>query len=92
MSTFVKKMEIITSENLNDFINNYPTKYQSGFLAFEIKEILERFQIDEDTFYKALGVNTCMVIDGQAVTYHCDIELALRCVIENRNKTLNEWD
>lgn len=82
----------LTSENLSDFVNNYPTKHKYGFIGTETNEILEKFGIDKDKFYTALGVNTCMIIDGDVINYHCDIELALRCVIEDRDKTLDEWD
>lgn len=85
-------MDKLTSENLSEFIDSYPTKYQYGFLGCETNEILEQYNINKDDFYKALGVNTCMIMDGQILNYHCDIELALRCVIENRDKTLEEWD
>jgi hypothetical protein len=85
-------MEKLTSENLSEFINTYPTKHKYGFLATETNDILEKFGIDKDNFYTALGVNTCMIIEGQTLNYHDDIELALRCVIENREKTLDEWD
>jgi hypothetical protein len=82
----------LTTENLSDFINNYPTKHKYGFMGSEINEILEKFDIDKEKFYTALGVNTCMIIEGEILNYHCDIELALRCVIENREKRLDEWD
>ena len=85
-------MEKLTSENLTEFINTYPTKYQYCFLASETNDILEKFGIDKEKFYTALGVNTCMLMEGQVLNYHCDIELALRCVIENRGKTIDEWD
>lgn len=82
----------LTSENLTEFIDTYPTKHKHGFLGSETNEILEKFEIDKEKFYTAMGVNTCMIIEGQILNYHCDIELALRCVIENRDKTLDEWD
>ncbi len=85
----VKKL---TSENLELFIDTYKTKHKEGFTAYEINTILERYSIDEDKFYEALGVNTCMVIGGQTITYHCDVEKGLRCVIENREQTFEEWD
>jgi hypothetical protein len=85
-------MDKLTSDKLTEFIDSYPTKYEHGFLDSETKEILEKYEIDKDKFYTALGINTCMVIEGQTLNFHCDIELALRCVIENRDKTLEEWD
>ena len=77
---------------ISDIINNYPTKYPYGFTASEITNILEEYDIDKDKFYNALGINTCMVIDGQTITYHCDILKGLNCVLENRNQTFEEWD
>ena len=82
----------LTSKNLSEFIYSYPTKYPEGFLSSETKSILVSHNIDENEFYKILGVNTCMVRDNQVLNYHCDIELALRCIIENRDKTPGEWD
>ena len=85
-------IEKLTPENLHEFIYNYPTKHQYGFMGSETNEILEKYEIDKDKFYDALGVNTCMIIDGEILNYHCDIELALRCVLEDRDKNLSEWD
>ena len=82
----------LTSENLSGFIYNYPTKHKYGFMGSETDEILEKFNINKEDFYTVLGVNTCMIVEGQILNYHCDIELALRCIIENRDKTLEEWD
>jgi hypothetical protein len=85
-------MEKLTSENVESFIYDYPTKHMQGFLGSEIMTILEKHEIDKDKFFTALGVNTVMVIDGKFVTYHCDILKGLRCVIENREQTFEEWD
>jgi len=85
-------MKELTPENLFDFISNYPTKHKQGFLPIETNEILERFNIDKKLFYEKLGVNTCMVIEEQTVNFKSDIELALRCVLENRDKKIGEWD
>jgi len=85
----VKKL---TSENVESFVYDYPTKHVKGFIGKEIIEILEKYEIDKDRFFDALGVNTCMMIDGEIITYHCDILKGLRCVIENREQTFEEWD
>ena len=82
----------LTSENVESFVYDYPTKHVQGFLGSEIMTILEKYEIDNDKFFDALGVNTCMMIGGQAITYHCDILKGLRCVIENREQTFEEWD
>ena len=85
-------MEKLTSENVESFVYDYPTKHVQGFIGKEIIEILEKYEIDNDKFFDALGVNTCMKIDGEIITYHCDILKGLRCVIENREQTFEEWD
>lgn len=85
-------VEKLTSENVEDFIYEYPTKNKEGFVGSEINTILEKYEIDKDKFYDALGVNTCMMIGGEFVTYHCDVLKGLRCVIENREQTFEEWD
>ena len=82
----------LTIENVEEFVNNYPTKYKMGFTGAEILELLNKYQIDIDQFYIKLGINTVGVIDGKSVTYHCDILKGLRCVIEDREQTLEEWD
>jgi hypothetical protein len=85
----VKKL---TSKNLELFINTYKTKHKEGFTGHEIVSILEKYKIDKPKFYDALGVNTCMMIDGEIITYHCDVEKGLRCVIEDRDQNILEWD
>ena len=52
----------------------------------------KEYDLDKGNFYKKLGINTCMIIDNETITYHCDIKIALRCLIENRDKTFWEWD
>lgn len=85
-------MAKLTLKNLSKVVDNYPTKHKLGFTGQEIKELLEKHKIDGEKFYTALGVNTVGVIDGQSVTYHCDIEKGLRCVLENRQQNIMEWD
>jgi len=87
-----KRIRKLTSKNVENFIYEYPTKNKEGFVGSEIKFILDKYKIDEDKFFEALGVNTCMMIGGEFVTYHCDILKGLRCVIEKREQTFEEWD
>ena len=79
-------------EQLKEKVYNYNTKYSAGFIKSEIEQLLEELNINEKRFYKALGVNTCMLIDGNVITYHCDILKAVVCAIENREQNSLEWD
>jgi len=85
----MKKLE---SKNVQKLIEEYPTKHKEGFIGSEIITIINEYGISSDTFFDALGVNTCMIIDGDMVTYHCDIITALYCVLEGREKHPLEWD
>ena len=61
-------------------------------LCFAFK-LLSTFNIlSNSKFDDALGINTCMFIDNELITYHCDILTALRCVTENREMRSYEWD
>jgi hypothetical protein len=85
-------MKKLTSKNITNIVYSYPTKYEYGFTASEIKKLISEYEINEDNFNTALGVNTCMMIDNEIITYHCDIEKALFCVVENRTENSFEWD
>jgi hypothetical protein len=67
-------------------------KNEIGFTAVEIRLMLLENNIDMDKFYEALGVNTCMVIDGQTITYIWDVESALDRTLNDRDMNLDEWD
>ena len=82
-----------TGKELEEFINNYPTKYKEGFLSEEQKAVLEKFpNINMDKYNDAMMGNTCIMKEDKIVTYHCDIITALRCGIENRKIKYWEWD
>lgn len=74
-------------------VYNYPTKHKQGFVQSEILELLTNYPtINMKQFYNALTGNTCALIDNEVVNYHCDIELAIRCGLENRKPTAYEFD
>jgi len=80
-------------EKVKDLVYNTKTTCMYGFKPKEIEELLKNFpNIKRGDFNRALGVNTCMMHDGEIVTYHSDIELALITLIEDREKHLYEWD
>jgi hypothetical protein len=75
-----------------EIVRNAKRKNEIGFTGSEIKQLLIDNNIDSDKFYDALGVNTCVMIDGEIITYFWDIEKALDCVINNRDMDITEWD
>lgn len=79
--------------NIHDLVYNFRTKYKEGFVHEEVIKIFNMFKnINEDKFNDALYGITVMVIDGETVIYHCDIELALACGLNNRERTEAEFD
>ena len=39
-----------------------------------------------------MGVNTCIIIDEQAITFHVDIIKGIVCAIEDRGQDIFEFD
>lgn len=79
--------------NIREKVINFPTKNKEGFVQREIDLLLKDYpDINMDKFNNALMGITCMVVDGEIVVYHCDIEKALVCGIENRGLYSWEWD
>lgn len=76
------------------FIEKYPTKYKEGFIQTEVDAILKKFpEINQQMFDEALYGNTCMYNETDGlIQYHCDIQLAAVCGLENRELTVAEWD
>lgn len=79
-------------EKIEKAVDTYPTKYRHGFTHTEISDLLENLNINEKKFNKAMGVNTCMLIDGNTITYHTDIIKGIICAIEDREQNNIEWD
>ena len=80
-------------DELREKIYNYPTKYKEGFTNDEMDELLKDYpNVNMDKFNGAMMGNTCMVRGGKVINYHCDVELALRCGLENRDPNVFEWD
>ena len=80
-------------ENIREKVYNFKTKNKEGFVKGEIDMLLKDYpDINMNKFNSALRGITCMMVDNETVIYHCDIEKALRCGIENRNLRTWEWD
>jgi hypothetical protein len=95
----MKDKEVIKEEvketeyqKLQKKVFDYNTKYKEGFIKSEIEQLLEELNINERRFYKALGVNTCILVDGDVITYHTDILKGVVCAIDNREQNSLEWD
>lgn len=74
-------------------IYGFKTKHKEGFIQREIEALLKDYpEINIKQFNNAFMGNTCIVIDDEIINYHCDVEMAIRCGVENRNPKTWEWD
>ena len=67
----------MTKNQIRETVNKFPIKYKMGFSHKEMKSLVKKLGIDMKVFSDALGLNTVCIIDGECLTYHCDIENAL---------------
>ena len=80
-------------KKIREKVYNFKTKNKEGFVQSEINTLLKDYpNINIDKFNSALRGITCMMINDEIVIYHCDIDKALCCGIENRNLSSWEWD
>jgi len=83
-------------EQINDLVNNWPSKYEEGLTRLEITNIINTIKVhnefSHEKFDSAMMGNTCMVKDDVMVIYHHDVVKAIQCGIENRNLNVLEWD
>ena len=75
-------------------IMGWRTKYKDGFTSEELEQVLEHFGIEDksDEFTAALGTYTCAMIDKEFITFHHDVILGVRCVVEDRSPYSWEMD
>lgn len=85
-------MKTLRLKDVSNVVTDYPTKNIEGFTRKEIDTLLSQYGIDKEKFNKALGVCTGMIINGDVVTYHSDVELGIKCVLQNRAQSLAEFD
>jgi hypothetical protein len=64
-------------KSLENLVKNYKTVNKKGFTDSEIKELIKKQNIESKKFYQILGANTCLIINGEVVTYKKDILNAL---------------
>ena len=76
-------LQITKTMTITERVNTYPTKYEEGFTPSEIDELLKEYpNIDMKKFNEATSGVTGIMIDGEFITFHCDIELALKCSVK----------
>jgi hypothetical protein len=81
------------SKSVYQLVYNYPTKYKMGFTNSEIQDLLKNFPNMNRQYYdNALFGTTCTMIDGEMITYHCDIENAIICGLKGTNIGGIKWD
>jgi len=69
------------------------SKHKLGYTEKEVLNIIKLFEIPKKTFWKKFGINTCAIGDNNEILYYgYDIQLAIRCCLEHREKTSYEWD
>lgn len=79
--------------NVHEIVFGFKTKNKEGFTKKEMKELLKSFpDVTTEKFNKALGTNTCMMINKEIITYHSDIETAIRLCVEKRGFKFGEFD
>ena len=80
-------------EQIHKAVYDFKTKHSEGFTTSEINELLLNYpDINKDKFYDALQGITGMFKDNDTIIYHCDIEKALLCGIQNRDLYNYEFD
>ncbi len=79
---------------LEEIVYKYPTKHKHGFIQTELNEVMDLFEnLNMDKWNSAMMGNTCIMDkDDGIITYHCDVLTGLKCALENRDQTLEEWD
>lgn len=78
---------------ITKIVNSFKTKHKAGFTDSEIKLLLKQFiKVSYKKFNNALGSVTCMVIHGETIIYHHDVQSAIQCCVEKNESKLGEWD
>ena len=79
--------------DIREQVNSYKTKYKEGFTREEYMKLLENYPgINMERFSDALNGITARIMYGEIVVFPHDIELAIRCGMEDRMPTTMEWD
>jgi len=84
----------MTRKEVTKIVHDYPIEEVIGFTSIEQTLLLNDHFSDMDVtrYYGSMLGNTCMVIEGQTRTYHCDVITGIMCALEDRDMTYFEWD
>lgn len=81
------------NKKVEKIVDEFETKHNLGFTKGEIIELLKKFpKVTEAQFWDKFGVNTCAMIEEEVIYYYVDIITAINCCLENREKSIAEWD
>jgi hypothetical protein len=70
---------------ITERVNTYPTKYEEGFTPTEINELLKEYpNIDMKKFNEATSYLTGVMIDGEFITFHSDVEFAIKRSVKKK--------
>lgn len=70
------------------------SKYPYGYTKQEVLDIIRPLRIHHKTFWAKFGINTVAVhpVTNESLYYYHDVEITIECCLENRDKTIAEWD
>lgn len=79
-------------DEIDEIVYSYNTKSKRGFSYSEIIDVISMFGVSKEDFLDKLGVHTAMMDNGVMITYHSDVALAIRLVLEKRDANVFEFD
>jgi hypothetical protein len=89
MNTATQTIKLSIAHSL---INEKYTSYKEGLTGEEMISIAKDLKLNQEDVNKELGVNTCMVIDGNTITYRDDFQGAIYRVITDKKQHPLSWD
>ena len=82
------------NSNIEKIFGQFKTKYKEGFTEVEQVDLLCLFStsLNISRYYDTLIGTTGVIIDNNKITYNHDVLVALRCTVEDRDMTQEEFD
>lgn len=81
-------------DKIRKYVMNFKASHEMGFTESDIEQVKKDFPyMNFDRFSNAFNGNTCMLDkDLGIISYHCDVETAIRCGVEDRDLNWQEFD